>query len=78
MIQVNIHDAKTRLSALLLAVEKRGVCVRICRSGKPVAELRPIPAGGNPLKVHSRLKRIKFRENPGLPLKAADWQMKGK
>ncbi len=39
MITVNTHEAKTRLSALLAAVEQRGEVVTICRNGKPVAEL---------------------------------------
>ncbi len=39
MITVNTHEAKTRLSALLAAVEQRGEVITICRNGKPVAEL---------------------------------------
>lgn len=37
-IQVNVHEAKTRLSELLQAVE-RGEEVVIARAGKPVATL---------------------------------------
>lgn len=40
MIQVNTHEAKTKLSALLLAVEEQNEIVIICRNEKPVAELR--------------------------------------
>ena len=43
MITVNTHEAKTKLSSLLAAVEERGEAVVICRNGKPVAELRAIP-----------------------------------
>ena len=43
MITVNTHEAKTRLSALLAAVEQHGEVITICRNGKPVAELR-LPA----------------------------------
>ena len=39
MITVNTHEAKTNLSALLLAVEERGEVVLICRNGKPIAEM---------------------------------------
>lgn len=46
MIQVNTHEAKTRLSALLATVEETGETVVICRNQKPVAELRPIQASG--------------------------------
>ena len=38
-MQVNIHDAKTKLSRLLELVEQ-GETVTIARHGKPVAELR--------------------------------------
>ncbi len=40
MITINTHEAKTKLSALLAAVQERGEVVLICRNGKPVAELR--------------------------------------
>jgi len=40
MITVNTHEAKTKLSKLLAAVEEKGEVVMICRNGKPVAELK--------------------------------------
>jgi antitoxin (DNA-binding transcriptional repressor) of toxin-antitoxin stability system len=40
MITINTHEAKTRLSALLAAVQEDGETVLICRHGKPIAELR--------------------------------------
>jgi prevent-host-death family protein len=40
MMQVNMHEAKTRLSKLVELVE-RGERVVIARNGKPVAELIP-------------------------------------
>jgi prevent-host-death family protein len=40
MKQVNMHEAKTRLSKLVELVE-RGERVVIARNGKPVAELIP-------------------------------------
>jgi antitoxin (DNA-binding transcriptional repressor) of toxin-antitoxin stability system len=39
MIRVNIHEAKTNLSALVRAVEDRGETVILQRHGKPVAEI---------------------------------------
>ena len=39
-MQINIHDAKSKLSALLLSVEN-GEEVVIARAGKPVARLVP-------------------------------------
>ena len=44
MIVVNVHEAKAHLSEYLDAVE-RGERVVICRRNRPVAELRPSPAG---------------------------------
>jgi prevent-host-death family protein len=39
--EVNVHDAKTRLSQLLLRVES-GEEIVIARAGKPVARLVPV------------------------------------
>lgn len=41
MRQVNIHEAKTRLSELIAAVE-RGEEILIARGGSPVARLVPL------------------------------------
>ncbi len=73
MVIVNVHEAKTNLSALLALVEERGECVRICRNGKPVAELRAVPKIKNPLLINKRLSGIIFREDPSLPLEDEDW-----
>lgn len=40
MMTVNMHDAKTRLSALVKAVEARNEVVVLCRDGREVAEIR--------------------------------------
>jgi prevent-host-death family protein len=41
MITLNIHDAKTHLSAVLAQVERDGETAVICRNGKPIADLVP-------------------------------------
>lgn len=41
-LQVNVHEAKTTLSKLLLEVE-RGHEVVVARGGRPVAKLVPFP-----------------------------------
>lgn len=41
MKTVNVHEAKTNLSALLAEVESSGEVVRICRHGQPVADMVP-------------------------------------
>ena len=40
MITVNMHDAKTRLSELVKAVEERNETVVLCRDGREIAEIR--------------------------------------
>lgn len=45
MVQVNVHEAKTRLSKLLEMVEG-GETVVIARNGKPVVELIPAKKSG--------------------------------
>jgi prevent-host-death family protein len=73
MITVNTHEAKSKLSALLAAVEERGERVRICRNGKPVAELGPIPVTRDPFQPHPVLSQITILEDPSLPLTAEEW-----
>ena len=72
MLIVNVHEAKTKLSALLTAVEERGELVRICRNGKPIAELRPLPRVTDPLQQDPQL-RVEFLEDPVLPLDEDAW-----
>ena len=43
MITANMHEAKSRLSALVKAVEEKGETVILCRNGKQVAEIRACP-----------------------------------
>lgn len=40
MITVNMHEAKTRLSELVRAVEDGNEVVVLCRDGREVAEIR--------------------------------------
>jgi antitoxin (DNA-binding transcriptional repressor) of toxin-antitoxin stability system len=40
MVRVNMHEAKTRLSELVKAVEERNETVILCRDGREVAEIR--------------------------------------
>ena len=44
--QVNVHEAKTKLSQLLAEVEG-GREIVVARNGKPVAKLVPFPTEGN-------------------------------
>jgi len=44
MVRVNMHEAKSRLSELVRAVEERNETVVLCRDGVEVAEIRRRPA----------------------------------
>ena len=74
MRRCNTHEAKTKLSELLAAVESHGEVILICRNGKPVAELRPVIAPGrSPLSTSPRLQGMRLVEDPALPLDPEDW-----
>ena len=60
MENVNIHEAKTKLSSLLLKVEQNGETFLICRNGKPVAELVPHKKSSR-LAYHPNLSKIKIK-----------------
>jgi antitoxin (DNA-binding transcriptional repressor) of toxin-antitoxin stability system len=74
MITVNTHEAKTKLSALLAAVEERGELVRICRNGKPIAELRPVMTRTGLPQPDPEL-RAEFLEDPTAPLDDEAWPL---
>jgi len=72
---INVHQAKTTLSALLRLVEEEGEHIRIARNGKPVAELGPLSgkaSKGFTWKVNPKLKAECF-EDPTTPLDPEDW-----
>ncbi len=72
MITVNIHEAKTNLSKLIAKVEE-GEWVRICRDGKPVAEMRPAVKNKiNRLEMHPELKG-EILYDPTEPLTEDEW-----
>jgi prevent-host-death family protein len=68
MIRVNTHEAKTKLSSLLAAVEERGERVVICRNGRPVAELSRVRTDVDPLRTHPVLSLVEFCGDPSAPL----------
>ncbi len=73
MVHVNTLEAKGRLSELLRLVEDQGDIVVICRNGRPIAELRPVPAVVDPLTRHAHLGGIGLRAGWDAPLDPADW-----
>lgn len=69
---LNVHEAKTQLSAVLVEVEERGETFLICRNGKPVAELVP-HAKKSRLTPHMALKRIRIKYDVTEPLTPDEW-----
>ena len=75
MITVNTHEAKSKLSKLLAAVEEKGEVVFICRNGKVVAELKAVkPARRHRLEPDPALK-VTFAPgfDPAEPATEEDW-----
>lgn len=77
MIAVNMHEAKTRLSELVRAVEETGETVVLQRNGKPVAEIRAIkslPVNRRSIKPDPAL-RVKLAPGyePAEPLSDDEW-----
>lgn len=77
MKTVNIHEAKTKLSAILAEIEKEGERYLICRNGKPVADLVPHKKKSR-LKPDSRLRRVKINCDITKPfIDENDWGLDG-
>jgi len=72
MKTVNVHEAKTRLSAILAEIEASGESFLVCRHGKPVADLVPHRKPQR-LKPHPVMSRIKIKYNPTEPLAEDEW-----
>lgn len=73
-----MHEAKTRLSQLVKAVEEEGEVVILQRNGKPVAELhRYRPASNAPIRRLTPNRELQVTLSPGYdpaePATAEDW-----
>lgn len=79
MITVNMHEAKSRLSALVKAVEERGETVVLQRNGQPVAEIhRYVAPAAAPIRRNltpdPRLRPILAPGyDPAEPLSEEEW-----
>ena len=69
---VNVHEAKTKLSALLAEIEKTGEKVLICRHGEPIADLLP-HRKRNRLEPHPVMGKIGIHYDPIEPLSENEW-----
>ena len=72
MKSVNVHKAKTTLSALLAQVEKTCERIFICRNGKPVADLVPHKRKER-ITPHPVMSGINIKYDPTEPLTPDEW-----
>ena len=74
MIIVNTHEAKTRLSQLLVLIEKNHETIRVCRHGKPIADIVPIRRMiADRLAMHPEVSNIQINYDPTSPLEQSEW-----
>ncbi|RJQ49802.1 MAG: type II toxin-antitoxin system prevent-host-death family antitoxin [Desulfobacteraceae bacterium] len=72
MQKLNIHETKTKLSAVLSEVEKKGETFLICRNGVPVAELIPHRRSSR-LRYHPVMSKIDIGYDPLEDLSGDEW-----
>jgi antitoxin (DNA-binding transcriptional repressor) of toxin-antitoxin stability system len=76
MVRVNMHEAKSRLSELVRAVEERNETIVLCRDGVEVAEIRRRPVRRH-LRTLTPDPRLRVELSPGYdpvePLSADEW-----
>lgn len=73
MITVNVHEAKTKLSQLLNEIETHHETIRICRNGKPIADIVPIQEIRDPLIQHKKYSKVKILCDLTQPLTDDEW-----
>jgi prevent-host-death family protein len=69
---LNVHEAKTRLSSVLVEVEEKGETFLICRNGHPVARIVPHEKKSR-LRPHPVLRRIRIQYDATEPLTQEEW-----
>lgn len=78
MITVNTHEAKSKLSYLLKQIEEHHETVRLCRNGRPIADIVPIENKIDPLQTHVSLKEgVRILYDPTEPLSEDEWPLEG-
>lgn len=77
MITVNMHEAKSRLSELVKAVEDGNETVILCRDGRQVAEIRRVTRRRLALRDLTPDPRLRVElapgYNPAEPLSDEEW-----
>ena len=71
---INIHEAKTKLSSVLMKIEKTGNSFIICRNGKPIAKLSPfVDSRGDRLGKHPVMSNIQVKYDPIEDMSEEEW-----
>ena len=71
---VNIHQAKTKLSELLVELEAKQEPIIICRYGHPIAEIIPLKKKKiNPFILHKELQGVKIKYDPTAGASEDEW-----
>ena len=70
----NIHETKSKLSSILIDIEKSGERVIICRNGKPIADLVPHKRKTR-LKTDPFLSQVKIKCDLTKPLTEKEWDI---
>lgn len=71
---VNVYEAKTHLSSLLDEVNEKEETIRICRNGRPVADLKPVEKViRNGLLKHPLLSKGKINYDPREGIEEESW-----
>jgi len=76
MITVNMHEAKSRLSELVKAVEEENEVIVLCRNGEEVAEIRRRPKRRQVRNLGPEPRfRVEYSSgyNPAEPLTDDEW-----
>ena len=74
MKTMNIHEAKTNLSAILAEIERSKEIFIICRNGKPIADLIPHKRKKR-TEIDPVLSKIKIHCDLTQPLTEEDWEL---
>lgn len=72
MKTLSIQETTRQFPLLLMEIEQTREPVMICRNGKPIAELTPLPHRSR-LQPHPIMSRIEIRYDPVVPLEADEW-----
>ena len=72
MHTVNVHEAKTNLSKILVQIEK-GETYLICRNGKPIADIIPHRQKQKRSIPHPLMSKIEINYDPTEDLTEDEW-----